>query len=65
MVQIMDQSQHTSADSGGEGAAYEFCQGLDAWEKERKLYSNPPFLPALGVYVTVIDLLTLFYTTNI
>ncbi|KAM0748616.1 hypothetical protein T439DRAFT_327880 [Meredithblackwellia eburnea MCA 4105] len=34
LVQVMDQSQHTSADSGGEGAAYEFCQGLDIWERE-------------------------------
>ena len=32
----MDQSQHTSADTGGEGAAYEFCQGLDSWEKQRE-----------------------------
>lgn len=32
--EVMDQSQHTSADSGGEGAAYEFCQGLDSWERE-------------------------------
>lgn len=36
MVHVMDQSQHTLADSGGEGAAYEFCQGLDSWEKERE-----------------------------
>lgn len=35
MIEVMDQSQHTSADSGGEGAAYEFCQALDTWEKER------------------------------
>lgn len=35
MLEVMDQSQHTSADSGGEGAAYEFCQGLDTWEKQR------------------------------
>ncbi|GAA6036577.1 hypothetical protein JCM8097_001234 [Rhodosporidiobolus ruineniae] len=34
IVQIMDQSQHSLADHGGEGAAYEFSQGLDAWEKE-------------------------------
>ncbi|GAA5940283.1 DNA replication protein PSF3 [Sporobolomyces koalae] len=34
LVQIMDQSQHSLADHGGEGAAYEFSQGLDAWEKE-------------------------------
>ncbi|SGY31482.1 BQ5605_C002g01234 [Microbotryum silenes-dioicae] len=32
--EVMDQSQHTSADSGGEGAAYEFCQGLDGWERQ-------------------------------
>lgn len=37
MTQVMDQSQHTSADTGGEGAAYEFCQGLDSWEKQREL----------------------------
>lgn len=30
----MDQSQHSLADHGGEGAAYEFAQGLDLWEKE-------------------------------
>lgn len=36
LVEVMDQSQHTSADSGGEGAAYEFCQGLDSWEKQRE-----------------------------
>lgn len=36
MTQVMDQSQHTSADTGGEGAAYEFCQGLDSWEKQRE-----------------------------
>lgn len=35
MLEVMDQSQHTSADGGGEGAAYEFCQGLDTWEKQR------------------------------
>ncbi|GAA6026131.1 hypothetical protein JCM11491_000888 [Sporobolomyces phaffii] len=34
LVQIMDQSQHSLADHGGEGAAYEFSQGLDTWEKE-------------------------------
>ncbi|GAA5891108.1 hypothetical protein JCM6882_006421 [Rhodosporidiobolus microsporus] len=34
LVQIMDQSQHSLADHGGEGAAYEFSQGLDLWEKE-------------------------------
>ncbi|BGP44703.1 DNA replication protein [Rhodotorula kratochvilovae] len=34
LVQIMDQSQHSLADHGGEGAAYEFSQGLDSWEKE-------------------------------
>ncbi|BGP12653.1 hypothetical protein JCM10213_008790 [Rhodosporidiobolus nylandii] len=34
LVQIMDQSQHSLADHGGEGAAYEFSQGLDGWEKE-------------------------------
>ncbi|BGP28674.1 DNA replication protein [Rhodotorula toruloides] len=34
LVQIMDQSQHSLADHGGEGAAYEFAQGLDLWEKE-------------------------------
>ncbi|KAK4055219.1 DNA replication protein [Microbotryomycetes sp. JL201] len=34
MLDIQDQSQHSSADSGGEGAAYEFCQRLDAWEKQ-------------------------------
>jgi hypothetical protein len=39
LVQVMDQSQHTSADTGGEGAAYEFCQGLDTWEKQRALTS--------------------------
>jgi len=32
----MDQSQHTAADARGEGAAYEFGQQLDAWEKERE-----------------------------
>ncbi|CEQ38880.1 SPOSA6832_00340 [Sporobolomyces salmonicolor] len=35
LIQIMDQSQHSLADHGGEGAAYEFSQGLDTWEKER------------------------------
>jgi len=40
-MQIMDQSQHSLADHGGEGAAYEFSQGLDTWEKERMfLFSN-------------------------
>ncbi|POY71322.1 hypothetical protein BMF94_5634 [Rhodotorula taiwanensis] len=34
LVEIMDQSQHSLADHGGEGAAYEFAQGLDSWEKE-------------------------------
>ncbi|GAA5857060.1 hypothetical protein JCM8547_007937 [Rhodosporidiobolus lusitaniae] len=34
IIQIMDQSQHSLADHGGEGAAYEFSQGLDQWEKE-------------------------------
>ncbi|GAA5832579.1 hypothetical protein JCM5353_002197 [Sporobolomyces roseus] len=34
LMQIMDQSQHSLADHGGEGAAYEFSQGLDTWEKE-------------------------------
>ncbi|GJN91528.1 hypothetical protein Rhopal_004551-T1 [Rhodotorula paludigena] len=34
LIQIMDQSQHSLADHGGEGAAYEFSQGLDSWEKE-------------------------------
>ncbi|GAA5859793.1 hypothetical protein JCM5296_003644 [Sporobolomyces johnsonii] len=34
LIQIMDQSQHSLADHGGEGAAYEFSQGLDTWEKE-------------------------------
>ncbi|KAI5474898.1 GINS complex, subunit Psf3 [Pseudohyphozyma bogoriensis] len=34
LVEVFDQSQHTSADTGGEAAAYEFCQGLDAWERE-------------------------------
>lgn len=38
--EIMDQSQHTSADSGGEAAAYEFCQSLDAWEREREFLST-------------------------
>lgn len=33
-MQVMDQSQHTSADSGGEGAAYAYSQNLDVWEKE-------------------------------
>lgn len=33
---VMDQSQHTGADARGEGAAYEFGQQLDAWEKERE-----------------------------
>jgi hypothetical protein len=32
----MDQSQHTGADARGEGAAYEFGQQLDSWEKERE-----------------------------
>ena len=36
MIEIMDQSQHSLADHGGEGAAYEFAQGLDSWEKERE-----------------------------
>lgn len=36
LVDIMDQSQHSSADTGGEGAAYEFCQKLDAWERQRE-----------------------------
>lgn len=45
MIEVMDQSQHTSADSGGEGAAYEFCQALDTWEKERTFASR---LGALG-----------------
>lgn len=44
MIEVMDQSQHTSADGGGEGAAYEFCQGLDSWEKQRTS-SLPLFLP--------------------
>ncbi|GAA5866355.1 hypothetical protein JCM3774_006629 [Rhodotorula dairenensis] len=34
LIEIMDQSQHSLADHGGEGAAYEFAQGLDSWEKE-------------------------------
>ncbi|KAK4057586.1 DNA replication protein [Microbotryomycetes sp. JL221] len=34
MFEIQDQSQHSSADSGGEGSAYEFCQKLDSWEKQ-------------------------------
>jgi GINS complex subunit 3 len=34
VIEVMDQSQHTSADAGGEGAAYEFCQSLDSWERE-------------------------------
>jgi len=38
----MDQSQHSLADHGGEGAAYEFSQGLDTWEKERKFLSRTP-----------------------
>lgn len=38
LIQIMDQSQHSLADHGGEGAAYEFSQGLDSWEKERACY---------------------------
>lgn len=33
---VMDQSQHTGADARGEGAAYEFGQQLDSWEKERE-----------------------------
>jgi hypothetical protein len=36
LIEIMDQSQHSLADHGGEGAAYEFAQGLDSWEKERE-----------------------------
>jgi GINS complex subunit 3 len=36
LIPIMDQSQHSLADHGGEGAAYEFSQGLDSWEKERE-----------------------------
>lgn len=38
MIGIMDQAQHTSADSGGESAAYEFGQGLDRWERECEFY---------------------------
>lgn len=45
LVQIMDQSQHTSADSGGEGAAYEFCQGLDTWERERESHLSRVAIP--------------------
>lgn len=41
MMEVMDQSQHTSADGGGEGAAYEFCQGLDTWEKQRESFPSP------------------------
>lgn len=41
LMQIMDQSQHSLADHGGEGAAYEFSQGLDTWEKERKVPISP------------------------
>jgi hypothetical protein len=40
MIAVMDQSQHTSADTGGEGAAYEFCQALDTWEKECESLSS-------------------------
>lgn len=40
----MDQSQHSLADHGGEGAAYEFAQGLDTWEKERES-GSPGRLP--------------------
>lgn len=41
LIEIMDQSQHSLADHGGEGAAYEFAQGLDSWEKERKSQAVP------------------------
>ena len=41
LIEIMDQSQHSLADHGGEGAAYEFAQGLDSWEKERKSLAVP------------------------
>lgn len=34
LIAVMDQSQHLLADSGGESAAYEFCQALDTWERE-------------------------------
>ena len=55
MIQVMDQSQHTSADTGGEGAAYEFCQALDVWEKERESPSSYDGdelgLTALGQYL--------------
>jgi len=40
----MDQSQHSLADHGGEGAAYEFSQGLDSWEKERASFFPSLFL---------------------
>jgi GINS complex subunit 3 len=40
VIPIMDQSQHSLADHGGEGAAYEFSQGLDVWEKERTSQSR-------------------------
>lgn len=44
LIEIMDQSQHSLADHGGEGAAYEFAQGLDSWEKERELQAVPAWL---------------------